>query len=581
MEALSPIISSGGASLFGQLTNGEYADITVFWGASDAGPQTEDWDNTNALGQLNEGIFWVFASDLEPETSYTYRCFASNSVNMAWSDAETFNTRPAVNDSFLGGGLDGYDENDVPAPLGLPTLNNAMGATNVTAEAAWLNGTLLGAGGDGTTTALVRAYWGANDGGANREGWGNFHDFGIAGEGDLLTAQISSLSSNAIYFYRFYATNEVGEGWAPESAVFKTRCTPVLVAAPPMSGIGRATLWGSLVAGIEADVTVYWGASDPGALAEGWDHTNSLGLLNEGAFQTLADELEDGQTYYYRCQGVNDYGKGWSDVMVFTNHIESSSFLGGSFDGYDKNDVPAPLGAPTLNNAMGATNVTAEAAWLNGTLLGAGGDGTTTALVRAYWGANDGGANREGWGNFHDFGIAGEGDLLTAQISSLSSNAIYFYRFYATNEVGEGWAPESAVFKTRCTPVLVAAPPMSGIGRATLWGSLVAGIEADVTVYWGASDPGALAEGWDHTNSLGLLNEGAFQTLADELEDGQTYYYRCQGVNDYGEGWSDVMVFTSNAKAVLRFQGGSFDGYDHSDEDGYMDGYIGSMFTFR
>ncbi len=472
----------------------------------------------------------------------------------------------ATSDWFLGGSYDGYDLASAQAPVGWLAVNNAGGASNVTPAEAWLNGALAVT--SNGASATVRVYWGAADGGINREAWSHTNDFGSVLEGSMLTTNVG-VNSNTVYYYRFYATNETGQGWAPESASFTTPGLPVLVCAPPVVGDTSATLQGNLMAGVSAEVTVFWGED-----TNAWANTNSLGTLGQGAFDTLADNLSQGTLYYYQCYGSNDYGEGRSEVVPFTSHVEvAGSFIGGSYDGYDLTSAQAPFGWLAVNNAGGASNVTPAEAWLNGALAVT--SNGASATVRVYWGAADGGINREAWSHTNDFGSVLEGSMLTTNVG-VNSNTVYYYRFYATNETGQGWAPESASFTTPGLPVLVCAPPVVGDTSATLQGNLMAGVSAEVTVFWGED-----TNAWANTNSLGTLGQGAFDTLADNLSQGTLYYYQCYGSNDYGEGRSEVVPFKTHVEVAGSFIGGSYDGYDQFCGRLLMQSYKGSVFSIR
>ncbi len=202
--------------------------------------------------------------------------------------------------------------------------------------------------------------------------------------------------------------------------------------------------------------------------------------------------------------------------------------------------------------------------------------GNAPAAVSVYWGAADGATNKESWAHTNEFiGSWEDGQMFSTNVSA-NSNTTYYYRFYAVNAAGEGWAEESSVFLTPGMPVLdtgAGATPLS-YTTATLNGNLVAGGSAAVTIYWGQD-----TNAWSNTNDFGTLSQGAFLTTVTDLTPGTPYYYRCYGTNNEGEGWSETAAFTTRVQA-LKFMGGSYDGYDKSDEKQPMQGYKGTVFTF-
>lgn len=217
---------------------------------------------------------------------------------------------------YRGGGYDGYDRNLAQGAMGCVQVNNAGGATNITASSAWLNGMLLATG---SAQTVVYVYWGTTDGETNKGSWGARTNFGFCIEGQALTTQVSA-NSNTLYYYRFYATNAVGEEcWASASASFLTFAPPVLNNGPGASPVGydTATLNGNLTDCQGADVTIYWGQN-----SIAWANTNSLGSQPPGPFRVLISGLSPGSGYYYRCYGTNSYGEDWSDIAAFTTRVQ-------------------------------------------------------------------------------------------------------------------------------------------------------------------------------------------------------------------------------------------------------------------
>lgn len=101
-------------------------------------------------------------------------------------------------------------------------------------------------------------------------------------------------------------------------------------------------------------------------------------------------------------------------------------------------------GAPIIDNANGASNVTQTAATLVGNVLSTGGYATA---VTVYYGTTDGGTNAGSWANSYTFPSFPTVGLVTQQVT-LNPNTTYYYRHYATNFNGTRWAPSSASFTT-------------------------------------------------------------------------------------------------------------------------------------
>lgn len=175
---------------------------------------------------------------------------------------------------------------------------------------------------------------------------------------------------------------------------------------------------------------------------------------------------------------------------------------GGSFDGYDEAVGGGVANQPQISNAIGATNVTDSGAWLTGMLLHTG---SAPARVMIYWGNTDGTTDSSAWEHHHDFGSVAPFALLNHFIA-LDPGQTYYYRVYATNTAGESaWAyPASECFVSPAPPVIGNGNGIVyGRSSAVMNGMLVAGLSADITIFWG-TEPNA----WSSTNSMGRRTVG-------------------------------------------------------------------------
>jgi hypothetical protein len=101
----------------------------------------------------------------------------------------------------------------------LPTIANRP-ATNVTATSACLNGYLFSSS---AVPDTVSVYWGPTDGGNPTSGlWKATNSWaqGTWTSGTYPTYQVSPLTENKFYYYRYYATNASGHAWASTSEKF-------------------------------------------------------------------------------------------------------------------------------------------------------------------------------------------------------------------------------------------------------------------------------------------------------------------------------------------------------------------------
>ena len=102
----------------------------------------------------------------------------------------------------------------------IPPLNiETLPATNVTLSSAWIKGLLTSTG---TASTAVSIYWGTADGETNASSWANSAVLAAPQNLGDFTYELTGLSANTVYFFRFAASNEVETVWTEETAVLIT-----------------------------------------------------------------------------------------------------------------------------------------------------------------------------------------------------------------------------------------------------------------------------------------------------------------------------------------------------------------------
>ena len=76
------------------------AKVSVFWGLSDEGTNASSWSNAVFLGTRSAGAFATNITGLASNTTYYYRCYASNSCGIAWAASTTNFTTMASSNSL-------------------------------------------------------------------------------------------------------------------------------------------------------------------------------------------------------------------------------------------------------------------------------------------------------------------------------------------------------------------------------------------------------------------------------------------------------------------------------------------------
>jgi hypothetical protein len=153
---------------------------------------------------------------------------------------------PGITDGYLGSAPDlgAYEYGGVHWTAGVngiaaegPAVDDSSGASNLQGASATLNGQLSETFYQATQ---VIVYWGTSDGGTTASAWANSTTLNLAADGPF-GATVTGLSSGSNYYYRCYASNVSGLGWAPASASFQTAGSPTTPTQPSARLINIST----------------------------------------------------------------------------------------------------------------------------------------------------------------------------------------------------------------------------------------------------------------------------------------------------------------------------------------------------
>jgi hypothetical protein len=101
----------------------------------------------------------------------------------------------------------------------IPSVTNALGATEVSDGSATLNGNLIH---DGGIDAAVHIYWGATPGGKEGASWEHDENLGMQRAGPF-SKRITGLTAGKLYYYICYASNSLSSTWAAGATSFVAR----------------------------------------------------------------------------------------------------------------------------------------------------------------------------------------------------------------------------------------------------------------------------------------------------------------------------------------------------------------------
>ena len=289
-------ITSSSATLNGMVTDEGIGSptITIFYGDEDGGQNEGSWDRSVTLPGTQTGDFSTNVTGLLPATTHYFGAKASNAGGTSWSsETETFTTLPLA-----------------------PAVSN-LAAQNVEANSVTLGAQVTSTGGEDPSVTI---FYGPSDGGTNAGGWQSSVSLGVTGGSQ--TAEVSGVVDGTSYFFRAFASNAGGDGWAAESGSFTT---PVAI---PASVVNRsATNITGSSARLEGTVTdtgsdtpnliFYYGTSDGGTNPASWERSVSAGS-DAGDFSKTVSLLTPETTYYFRVRAGNSAGVSWApDTQSF------------------------------------------------------------------------------------------------------------------------------------------------------------------------------------------------------------------------------------------------------------------------
>ena len=367
-------ITHEAATLNGTITAGS-EEITAQGFKYKAATAT-DWTTVSATGETIAAT----VNNLTAETAYEYKAFATTASGTVEGTVMNFTT--------------------AAVPVIAPTVTT-LAATDVTYEAATLNGTITAGSEEITTQGFMYKAAAATD-------WTT-----VSATGTTLTATIDNLTAETAYEYKAFATTASG---TVEGTVMNFTTAAVPVVAPTVTTLAAtdvtyeaATLNGTITAGSE-EITAQ-GFKYKASTATEWTTVSATGENIAATVNNLTAET----AYEYKAFATTASGTVEGEVMNFTT-------------------VAAPVVAPTVTT-LAATGITHETATLNGTI--SAGSETITAQGFEY--------KAEGVENWSS--VEANGENMSATLSDLEASTTYEFRAFATTESGNTYG-ETMTFTT-------------------------------------------------------------------------------------------------------------------------------------
>jgi len=367
-------ITHEAATLNGTITAGS-EEITAQGFKYKAATAT-DWTTVSATGETIAAT----VNNLTAETAYEYKAFATTASGTVEGTVMNFTT--------------------AAVPVIAPTVTT-LAATDVTYEAATLNGTITAGSEEITTQGFMYKAAAATD-------WTT-----VSATGTTLTATVNNLTAETAYEYKAFATTASG---TVEGTVMNFTTAAVPVVAPTVTTLAAtdvtyeaATLNGTITAGSE-EITAQ-GFKYKASTATEWTTVSATGENIAATVNNLTAET----AYEYKAFATTASGTVEGEVMNFTT-------------------VAAPVVAPTVIT-LAATEITHEAAVLNGTVT----TGSETITAQGFEYKTEG---VEDWSS-----VEADGENMSATLSDLEASTTYEFRAFATTESGNTYG-ETMTFTT-------------------------------------------------------------------------------------------------------------------------------------
>jgi len=442
-------VSQVSASLRGVLSSGETAQAWFCWGTADGGAaSTGAWQYVVSAGAVTQGVaFSNLVTGLSTNTTYFYRCYATNAYGSDWSDTATFSGTPAG--VVIAGGLwaptnivksvwyDASDASTITTSGGLVSRwndksGNKNNATNSTATTQ-----------PGTGTRTI--------------GGRNAIEFGLAG-----TKRFLAMSNSVDFVDRcvigVFAIDTTGVSaqfiGSPngENKQIGYNASQWRIAAVSNNWINGGT--GEVSTTNTYDnaphMVSYEGGSTLKFFIDGTQDPSTEGRENAAAYrlQTL------GMYYPSSSAAFFDGLMGELIILASIPSVEDRQMLEGYLAHKWGIASNLPSGHPYKTQAPGTgavvaniapTAISGTAATLNASLGAAG----TNYAVYVYYGTSNGETNAGSWTSSAYVGSwTNVSTNVSCAVSNLAAGTTYHYAFMASNSAGVVWASPSWTFRT-------------------------------------------------------------------------------------------------------------------------------------
>lgn len=449
-----------------------------------------------AVSKSEKDSFFCRLTDLQKNTTYHYRAYATNKTGTSYGADSVFTTTSSEE----------------------PTVKTSF-ADSITRYTARIEGILVD---DGENEITERGFAYHIDGQPEKK-------IIVPQTDSLFHYTLQGLEKGVSYYYRAYVKSEIGTSYGEEMFfTTKTIDKPTIRTTETVNITAyTARPSGEIIDNGGTEITeygiVYSTNPNPTILDPKMSKNGNL----SGQFYFDLSNLTHGTTYHYRAYARNSEGLSYGEDSIFTTVL---------------------LLPPTVITGS-AINVTQFTATLSGEVKETGGKPITESGIVYSTSAEPTVEN----GNKLTY-ILQLGEM-KVNVSGLSQCSTYHYRAYATNEIGTGYGDDKT-FTMKCYKVptveTYAATNIS-INDAIFNGRLFSNGNQTVTQFGFVYSSTVITPTLDNygkgdivsfTNLTYIDNNGVFDDhTAHNLTLNTTYYVRAFAVNSQGIGYGAVNVF--------------------------------------
>ncbi len=373
--------------------------------------------DTSGLKVKTESAAWSFQlslTDLQPNTSYYARAFASNDAGISYGSQTNFTT------------MVGFAE----------IVTDTVTQISDSSALLFASFTLPGGG----SVYEAGFYWGTDE---YPELYGS--SFSLQPATNQFSVKISGLNPNVLYYVKAFAANEAGVSYSEDYQFTTLKRTPFVITSPVSETTASTCIVSGEVidegGGIVSERGICWSGSPLP------DTTYAVRDVEPGVggYSCFIDNLKNNTTYYYRAFAINETGVGYGASFTFST----------------RPDVPTVMTDTVLN-------ITTTTAVAKGEIRFNGG---VPILTKGICWSLDPEPDISG----SKVTASINSDKFSVPIAGLLPNTTYYYRAFATNREGTGYGEEKT-FQTRVSLPAVTTTAASSITykRAVVGGNVTA-----------------------------------------------------------------------------------------------------------